>query len=818
MKKIAINQSWELMQGEPSNIPMMPKKTRTVHLPHDYMIETDVKADAGCGAEGGFYPGSLMTYTKMLDIPADWQGQRVLAHFDGCAGWTKIVVNGHVAGHHHYAYTPFSIDLTPYLKFGKTNRLSVTAGTNTQPNGRWYTGGGLYRHAQLLVAPQVHFAVDGIYAHLDHITNGDAFVVVEATVENHTGTDADRWVSLCAVPENEDSSAACAAAGKIKLHIPAGQSATAHTTLCIENARIWDIDRPELYTITAELTDGEAVLDTDSTLFGVRTITVDAKNGFCLNGRSLKLKGGCIHSDNGILGAASYYDSEYRKVLLHKQNGFNALRFAHNPASAEMLEVCDRLGILVFDEVFDVWNMPKNTYDFSQFFEAEGLTELDAFVKRDRNHPCVAIWSIGNELPEQGGLSDGYRTSALLAERVRQLDATRPVGGALCSFFNGLDDEDNGKFWQSLMQTAMKNGGGLSNLDGEYGRAIWNDYTEAFCAPWDVVGYNYLNYHYDEAGELFPNRVILCTESKPREGEEYWADVERLPYLIGDFEWTSHDYLGEAGIGKVLYVQPEQAAAAAQALNYTQYPWRTSNTGDFDLCGFAKPQLAFKRIVWGSKETYLAVKDPRNYGKTELLGRYAWPECAHSWTWPVGPGSPVEVEVYSSAEEVELILNGQSLGRSPARNTAKFTLTYQPGTLEAVSYTGGQEVSRDTLTTAGKAVALKITPEKNTPHGASLPANGESLCFAKIEAVDADGNPVPYVEAEITAACEGAAALAALGTGRPATEENYTAGKITLYKGCALAIVRAGTEAGEATLTVRAEGLSSAVLRLNMES
>lgn len=240
---------------------------------------------------------------------------------------------------------------------------------------------------------------------------------------------------------------------EIRFSCPAGESAVARATLCIENARIRDIDLPNLYTITAELTDGAAVLDTDSTLFGVRAVTVDAKNGFCLNGRPLKLK---------------------------------------------------------------------------------------------------------------GGLSDGYRTSALLAERVRRLDATRPVGGALCSFFNGLDDEDNGKFWQSLMQTAMKNGGSLSNLDGEYGRAVWNGYTEAFCAPWDVVGYNYLNYHYDEAGELFPNRVIPCTESKPREVEEYWADVERLPYLISDFEWTSHDYLGEAGIGKALYVEPEQAAADAK--------------------------------------------------------------------------------------------------------------------------------------------------------------------------------------------------------------------------------------------------------------
>ncbi len=802
MKRIDLNRDWVLQKGEPSSIPGMPAQKRTVHLPHDYMIETDVTPGAKNGVNGGCYEGSILSYTKYLDIPADWQGQRVLARFDGCMGLTKIVVNGHVAGHHHYGYTPFTVDMTPYLSFGRQNRLTVTAGTDAGPNSRWYSGGGLYRHVQLLTAPMVHLAVDGIYAHLHHMVNGDAFVTVECTVENHTGEDVHRWVSLTAAPENGQ---APTAAGKIRVFVPAGESATCRTTLCLENAAIWDIDSPELYQIHAELTDGKAVTDTASTLFGVREITVDAKNGFRLNGRGIKLKGGCVHADNGILGAASFYDSEYRKVRLHKENGFNALRFAHNPVSSEMLEACDRLGMLVFDEAFDTWNMPKNFYDFSQFFEKEGLLELEAFVKRDRNHPCVAIWSVGNELPEQGGLSDGYRTSAALANKVRQLDATRPVAGALCSFFNGLSDEDSGKFWQSLMQSATKSGGSVSNLDSDYGRAVWNDYTEAFCAPWDIVGYNYLYYHYAEAGELFPNRVILATESKPREFESYWADVEKYPYLIGDFEWTSHDYIGESGIGKVLHVEPEQVQQASRMMNYSQYPWRLANCGDFDLCGFEKPQLAFKRIVWGSSETYIAVKDPRYYGKAELLGRYAWTDCAHSWTWPVEAGSPIEVEIYSSGEEVELILNGKSLGRAAAKYAAKFSLTYEPGVLEAVSYTGGREVSRDRLETFGKPVGLKLTPEQ-----AEISASGESLCFVKVEAVDENGNFVPYVEVKATAKAEGAAALIAFGTGRGCTEENYTAGEITLCKGAALAILRSGLETGTAKLTVTADGLGTA--------
>lgn len=405
-----------------------------------------------------------------------------------------------------------------------------------------------------------------------------------------------------------------------------------------------------------------------------------------------------------------------------------------------------------------------------------------------------------------------YQTSAALAAKVRQLDSTRPVAGALCSFFNGLNDTDNGKFWQSLMESAMASGGSISNLDSAFGRGVWNDYTEAFAAPWDIVGYNYLNYHYAEAAELFPNRVILATESKPREVEQYWADVEKYPFLIGDFEWTSHDYLGEAGIGKVLHVEKDQVKQASQAMSYSQYPWRCAQAGDFDLCGFPKPQLAFKRIVWGSKETYIAVEGPRFYGKAELVGRYGWTDCAHSWTWPVEPGSPVEVEVYSSAEEVELILNGKSLGKAKAKNTAMFTLTYEPGTLEAVSYTDGQEVSRDRLETYGTPVGLKLTPDKTV-----LAADGDSLCFVKVEAVDAEGNPIPYVEVEAAASVEGAAVLAAFGTGRACTEENYTAGKTTLYRGTALAILRSGVENGSVKLTVSGEGLAAAELEIRVE-
>ena len=810
MKIQTLNQGWTIQSGEFSRLPGMAPKTREVNLPHDFVIETDVRPDSKNGGNTGYFSGGIVTYTKKLTAPEDWQGQRILLAFDGVYGNAKLVVNGYPVGIHHYGYTPFRMDIAPYLYYGAENRISLTVGCDAEQNSRWYSGGGIFREVCLLTASQVHIVPDGLYVYTDHFVGEDAFVIVETTLENHTAADRCAWVDLCITGEDDGKPVA---SGRIKAFLPAGKSAVARTQLCIEDARRWDIDSPNLYRIHAVSVDEAGMRDEAYSLFGVRTVSVDAKHGFCLNGRSIKLKGGCLHHDNGILGAASFYDSEYRRVKLHKENGFNALRTAHNPASAALLEACDRLGVLVLEEAFDVWRMQKNFYDFSQYFDAEWKQELESFMRRDRNHPAIVMWSIGNELGEQSGLGRGYETSAMLTEAARKLDPTRPICGAVCSFFHSLDDRDNGLHWKSMMEEAVALGGMPNNLDGKYGRGIWNDRTEAFCAPWDVVGYNYLDYHYEEAGKRFPNRVICCTESKPGQMESYWQDVEKYPYLIGDFVWTSMDYIGEAGIGKVLYVEPAKAATAARAIHGAPYPWRTAGCGDFDLCGFARPQLAYRRILWGSGETYIACHDPRNMGKVEMLGRYGWPECANSWTWPVAEGSPVKVEVYSAGEEVELLCNGTSLGRKPvAHHKALFETEYRRGELTAISYTGGRELSRDTLRSGSEAAAIRITPDKTV-----LSGNGQSLCFAVVEVVDGEGNPVPYAQIDFTAAVEGDAYLQAFGSARPVTEENYTAGKVRTYQGRALAVVRAADRTGTAVLKITAKDLPDARLELRVE-
>lgn len=830
MKKTNLNLDWLFMNGEKSNIPMMPQQTKKVNLPHDFMVETDVTPDAPGKAESGFYKGSVGTYLKTITLTEEEMTDTMLLHFEGCFGKTRVLINGNPVGSHAYGYTPFTMDIRKFLKVGD-NEIQVIVHTDDDPNGRWYSGAGLYRGVNLLSAPAFHIAHDGIFVYTDHITNGDAFCKVEITVVNDlakaTG-DAEGFLKLTV--SKKDTKEVVATRYQ-KISLPAGTSQVVPQAFVIENAELWDTENPYLYEVKAQLSltsTGNVHMSLDNrqdlmaqtdyedeitTRFGVRTITADAKNGLLLNGKSIKLKGGCIHHDNGILGAASFYDAEYRKVKLHRDNGYNALRLAHNPQSEQILDICDELGMIVFDEAFDVWNLPKNSFDFSHQFAEDGIKEIEAMVRRDRNHPSIFFWSIGNELTEQGGMAAGYEVSAMLAKTVRNMDSTRLVSGALCSFFKGLDNEDNAAFWQTFRKE-MPQGGSVINMDNSYGKKIWMEYTAPFVKDWDVVGYNYLNYHYETSHELFPDRVILCTESKPGQFEDYWSDVERLPYVIGDFLWTSMDYIGEAGIGKSIYCSEEEVPQMSRMLNYAAYPWRLAQAGDFDLCGNVRAQGRYHQIIWGANDTYIFAKDPKNNGKIALIGRYGWAEGGNHWSWNCENGTVVSVDVYSRAEEVELLLNGKSLGKEPAgaecHFKAEFEVTYEAGTLTAISYQDGQEVSHDEVKTVGEPVGLKITMEKK-----QMAADGESLAYGIVEIVDAEGNWVPTAEDTLAkVSVEGAASLAGFGTGRGQTEENYTKGEFTSFEGRWQVILRAGTEAGEAGVHVEAEGLGHAESRV----
>ena len=484
-----------------------------------------------------------------------------------------------------------------------------------------------------------------------------------------------------------------------------------------------------------------------------------------------------------------------RRVLkAHKEAGYNALRMAHNPPSERFLDLCDQLGIFIMDEAFDGWHAEKTPHGYHKSFDDWWERDLEAFLRRDRNHPSVILWSVGNEVFEQAGTGDGYLVAQRLAEKARSLDSSRPVLLTLCTLWTGLDDQD-----MEEQRRRQAEGGLKQNQDSGYTYEIWADRTESMAAPLDVVGYNYLDDRYLADHEQFPHRVICGTESFPMNIDKGWELVEACDYVIGDFTWTSADYIGEAGIGEAAYVEPGQSHQSRA------YPWKLAYDSDWDILNQPRPQLAYRRIVWGSQETYLAVRPPENYGKEEILSNWAWPQVWNSWTYPGDEGKPIQIDVYSPGDSVELFVNGKSLGMAKTdRFTAKFETVYQPGVIEAVSYREGAELSRDRLETAGEPVRLVLRPES-----LQAKADGQSLLFVLVEFEDSQGRRVPGVRRELTAQVEGAAQLLSFASANPITDENYESGRITSFDGRAMAVLRTGHETGDARLTISCQGLDS---------
>lgn len=860
MRRINIDRGWKFRQGTVNFLMEAAghSDVREVNLPHDFMLESEVKEEAPSGPSMGYYDGGIASYTKYLEIPEEWKNDKIYLSFDGVMQNATVEINGSKAALHHYGYTPFQADITSFVNFGEPNRVTVTVNASMQPNSRWYTGAGIYRHVELVHTPLLHIDNNGIFAYTRRIEFQEdravrAYAAAEVTVINDTAQDHMVKVEVSLKAEQSDADSAFTRSASIL--VKAGSQGKALVPITAEDPLLWDAQHPDLYRVNASLTDmgvfrtclipasGKVITDSDSVLFGIRTVTADSTHGLCVNGETVKLKGGCIHHDNGILGAVSLFDSEYRKLKLHKESGFNAVRTAHNPPSAALLEACDRLGLYVLDEAFDAWGMGKQPGDYNQFFQDHWKEDMRSFILRDRNHPSILLWSTGNEIVERGGLGDGYKLSAELAEYVRSLDSTRLVTNGLCSYWSGLDDKSALAGMEAAAKSYSENES-LQNAPDTAAGIGWEERSEAFASSLDVVGYNYMEDRYEIAGKLYPERVIAGTESYPMEIDRVWELVERLPYVIGDFTWTSYDYIGEAGIGKSVFLEPDDPLISKGPLGLvshtSQYPWRLANDADFDINGNLTPQGSYRKIVWGSSETFLYSQDPAHYGKTEVISRWGWPDVTSCWNWSGQEERPVQVVVYSSGEEVELLLNGSSLGRQPAgranRFMTSFDITYRPGILEAVSYNNNSEISRSRLVTAGTPAAIRLCPEfpgfpandcvvnGNRPDGSCcteekniLVSNGCSLVYISVEIVDEDGNVVPDAQISLSAEVSGAASLAGFGSANPITSENYTSGNFTSYRGRALAVIRSGYETGNATLTVRAENMLETALCLTVK-
>lgn len=799
-----LDREWEFRRGFCDSLGGLKGDFGKVNLPHDGMISTVCNENAPAKHDSGYFMGDVCNYTKYVCIPAEWDGESVGLKFDGIMMHATIDVNGAKVYEHHYGYSPFYVDITDYVSYGEENRITININTGVQPSSRWYTGSGLFRGVSLCHSPKVHVADNGIYVRTKEVSDNVAFLEAEIDVCNDSDKNRLAKATLTLVRD-------CKAAAVIErvIQINAHSTETAHMAFVVNDPLVWDIDTPNLYDVKVTVADlgvystrliknDNVTVDEASTLFGIRTITVDAIRGLRINGKTVKLKGGCVHHDNGLLGAVSLYEAEARKVKKLKEVGFNAIRTAHNPPSSALVEACDRLGMYIFDEAFDAWSIAKRPGDFNTYFEKCWEEELTAFVKRDRIHPSVIMWSTGNEIPERGGLRNGYSVATRLAITIKKLDPSRPVSNGICSLWSGLDDYlAKG---QNLSQNAETNEELLS----------WDRITEPFTNGLDVVGYNYMEDLYENSHKLFPDRVILGSENFPKEIGFRWPYIEKLPYVIGDFTWTAWDYIGEAGIGKSKFVDSDDPLAsqgpwALMPDSTSPYPWRLANDADYDITGRMRPQGAYRSVVWGSSKTHLYTYNPAHFGKVEVIGMWGFTDVNKCWNYKGCENKKTEVIVFSNAEEVELLVNGVSVDKKPVGMerplpySVRFETVYTPGKIEAVSYKDGKEVSRDEIVTSGEPSKLIVCSEKD-----ALMADGHDVTYVNIDVVDSNGVLVSDASIDISAVVEGAAVMSGFGTGNPYTKDLYTDCETTTFNGHATIAVRSGYDKGKTLVRVTA--------------
>lgn len=496
---------------------------------------------------------------------------------------------------------------------------------------------------------------------------------------------------------------------------------TAEQRFQVPEAKAWSPESPNLYTAQVTVAKQGNTLDRADETFGFRTITYSAEKGLLLNGKSILLNGGCLHHDNGILGTAAYDRAEFRKAELMKQAGFNAVRTSHNVPSEAFLHACDQVGLLVIDEAFDGWREAKNTYDYHTLFDEWWERDLKAMILRDRNHPSIFCWSIGNEVIERKKI-EIVTTARKLAALCRQLDPTRPVTSALAAW-----DSD----WE-----------------------IYDPLAEAH----DIVGYNYMIHKAESDHLRAPSRVMVQTESFPNDAWRNFRTVKDHPYVIGDFVWTAMDYIGESGIGRWYY----DGDLPGEHYHRPLYPWHASYCGDIDLTGQRKPISHYRSMLWnenGEEHLYIAVKEPDGYkGKIRTTSWSTWPtfEC---WNWPGHENKPIEVEVYSHYPTVRLYLDNQLIAeKSVNEMKAIFSLPYKAGVLKAESLRDGKVMETTTLSTAGAPVSLRLTADREVLH-----ADGQDLSFLIIEAIDEAGHIVPIADNLLSVSVQGAGTLQALG-------------------------------------------------------
>ncbi|WP_394525545.1 glycoside hydrolase family 2 TIM barrel-domain containing protein [Paenarthrobacter nicotinovorans] len=780
---------------------------KQVTLPHDAMISFHRDSASDSGSHGGYFPGGVVEYSKTFAVPENYRDRWVSVEFQGVYRDAMVFINGDFAGQRPYGYSTFEVELNPFLKYGQENTIRVES--RAHMDSRWYSGLGIHRDVTLSVANLVHVPMNGVRITTPDITANRAVVEIATTVRN-AGLET---YTVDVATELADSLGEVVAAGAAPVTVRAGEHATVRQRLYVRNPRLWNVDSPHLYSAVTVVKDMGGIVDDRATNFGIRSLQLDPDGGLQINGATVKLRGACLHHDNGILGSAAIARAEERRVELLKEAGFNSIRSSHNPLSQAMLDACDRHGMLVMDETFDVWTESKSAFDYSLNFADWWERDVEAMVAKDFNHPSVIFYSIGNEIPETGtGLGSGW--GRRIAEKIRALDGTRFLTNGINGFVSTLQDVSAMMRERSSGDSSAQGVNDMMSQAADFmGRIsaspMVTDRTAESHAVVDVAGLNYGESRYLLDRELFPNRIIVGTETYPGRIADNWKLVTENPHVIGDFTWTGWDYLGETGIGRVRYDGDKDFGAP--------YPWIAAWCGDIDVTGHRRPASYYREIVFGLRqEPYISVQRPEHYGREHGTGQWAWSDSISSWSWNAEVGSPVRVEVYSVAEEVELLLNGESLGRAAAgpdhSYRAIFEVEYSPGALAAVAYVGGAEQSRTTVRTVGETVRLTASADRD-----EIGSGDRDLSFIALELRDLLGTLATHMEADIRVSVEGPAVLQALGSARPDTQESYTSNHHTTFDGRALAIVRPTGE-GTITVTAQAEGFEAASVRIEATS
>jgi beta-galactosidase len=786
MKKIDFNQAWTFCRVGEETVK------REVMIPHDAMISEKRTEDSAGGINTGWFEGYDYIYEKEFEIPDEYEKQEISFEFEGVYHNAEVYLNGEKAAYRPYGYTNFYIDADPYLKYGEKNQIRVIAHNADQPNSRWYSGAGIYRPVWMYVRPKQHILRNEIRVR--------TLSVDPAVIEAEVNTNAP---------------------GKVKLEVIADAgsdviiAAEIHTDgkltkqFEIPDAKLWSVNTPNLYqlrvTFVAEQENGQnkcMETDQEEVIFGIRTLKWDKETGITINGERVILRGACIHHDNGVLGACCYPDAEARKIRILKENGYNAIRSAHNPCSKALLEACDRQGMLVMDEFVDVWYIHKTEYDYVNYFKEWWKQDLKDMVEKDFNHPSVILYSIGNEVSETAQ-KKGIHLTKTMTEYLHRLDDSRPVSCGINIFFNFLSSIGFGVYSD---KKAKKEAEQAEKTKGKkkkkaVGSQFFNDLaglmgsgfmktgatfygcdvkTRGTFANMDIAGYNYGIKRYQHDLKKYPERLILGSETFCDDAYTFWEMAKKNPRIVGDFVWAGMDYLGEVGVRSWEYRD--------YAPEFNHGPgWVTAGSGRIDLTGKPLAEAGYTKTAFElTNRPVIAVRPVNHTGEKHSPSAWKMTNAIESWSWEGCEGKVAEVEVYARAARVDLFLNGKKVGSNTLKNSCdtRFKVEYQPGMLETVVYNQkGKEISRNTLYTAGKETELRAIAEEQS-------VQKDHLAFIRLQYTDKNGTVKPLKRGILKVSVKGGKLLG-LGNACPYNEIGYCTNETDTYWGEALAVVQA---------------------------